>query len=95
MDEKYKDTLTGAKPLAPAEAKDEAAAKDEPSLESVFGELEEILNQMQRSDISLEDAFALFEKGMQRVRQCNARLDMVEKKMKMIAADGSEVLFED
>ncbi|MCC8142346.1 MAG: exodeoxyribonuclease VII small subunit [Lachnospiraceae bacterium] len=65
------------------------------SLEELFSELDEILAALDDPEISLEDSFALYEKGMKKVRQCNDRLDMVEKKMMMIAQDGSEVPFEE
>ncbi len=65
------------------------------SLEELFSELDEILAALDDPEISLEDSFALYEKGMKKVRQCNERLDMVEKKMMMIAQDGSEVPFEE
>lgn len=69
--------------------------KKEPSLEEMFQELDEILAGMENRDVSLEDAFALYEKGMKKVRQCNDKLDLVEKKMLVIAQDGAEVPFED
>ncbi len=65
------------------------------SLEDLFTELEDILQTMDERDLSLEDSFALYEKGMKTVRLCYDRLDRVEKKMRMIAQDGSETLFEE
>jgi exodeoxyribonuclease VII small subunit len=64
------------------------------SLEELFGELDEILSGMEERDVSLEDAFALYEKGMKKIRQCNEKLDLVEKKMLVIANDGTTVPFE-
>ncbi len=60
------------------------------SLEDLFDELDEILSALDDREISLEDSFALYEKGMKKVRTLNDRLDRVEKKMLVIAADGSE-----
>ncbi len=60
------------------------------SLEDLFGELDEILAALDDREISLEDSFALYEEGMKKVRMLNDRLDAVEKKMLVIAADGSE-----
>ncbi len=60
------------------------------SLEDLFDELDEILAALDDREISLEDSFALYEKGMKKVRALNDRLDRVEKKMLVIAADGSE-----
>jgi exodeoxyribonuclease VII small subunit len=64
------------------------------SLEELFGELDEILSGMEERDVSLEDAFSLYEKGMKKIRQCNEKLDLVEKKMLVIANDGTTVPFE-
>jgi exodeoxyribonuclease VII small subunit len=64
------------------------------SLEELFGELDEIISGMEERDVSLEDAFALYEKGMKKIRQCNEKLDLVEKKMLVIANDGTTVPFE-
>lgn len=65
------------------------------SLEEMFRELDEILAGMENREVSLEDAFSLYEKGMKKIRQCNEKLDLVEKKMLVIAQDGSEVPFGD
>ncbi len=45
---------------------------------------------MDDREVSLEDAFSLYERGMKRIRQCNERLDLVEKRMLVIARDGTE-----
>ncbi len=70
------------------------AEKDQ-SLEDLFTELDDIVSAMDDPQITLEDSFALYEKGMKKVRQCNDRLDMVEKKMLVIAQDGTEVPFDE
>ncbi|MCC8151480.1 MAG: exodeoxyribonuclease VII small subunit [Lachnospiraceae bacterium] len=64
------------------------------SLEELFEELDQILVSMDDREISLEDAFSLYEKGMKKVRQCNEKLDLVEKKMLVISRTGEEELFE-
>lgn len=64
------------------------------SLEMLFGELDEIIAKMEAPEIALEDAFALYEQGMGQIRRCNAKLDLVEKKMLMISKEGIEVPFE-
>lgn len=59
------------------------------SLEELFEEIEVILEKMEDKDISLEDSFLLYEDGMKKLKQCNERIDLVEKKMLVISADGS------
>ncbi|MCD8132811.1 MAG: exodeoxyribonuclease VII small subunit [Clostridiales bacterium] len=65
----------------------------ETTLEELFSDLDGILADMNDREVSLEDAFSLYEKGMKRIRQCNEKLDLVEKKMVMIAQDGTEETF--
>ncbi|MCD8046646.1 MAG: exodeoxyribonuclease VII small subunit [Clostridiales bacterium] len=64
------------------------------TLEELFAQLDEILAAMDDREISLEDAFSLYEKGMKQIRRCNEKLDLVEKKMLVIAQDGAEEPFE-
>ena len=61
-------------------------------MEHLYGR-DGILNNMEDPDISLEDAFSLYEQGMKDIRSCNEKLDLVEKKMMVIAEDGTEVPF--
>lgn len=39
------------------------------------------LEKLEGKDISLEDSFALYQKGMELVKTCNSKIDTVEKKM--------------
>lgn len=69
--------------------------EEEASLEEMFRELDEIMGRMESADVSLEDAFSLYERGMKMIRRCNEKLDLVEKKMLVIARNGEEVPFEE
>ncbi len=69
--------------------------EEQATLEEIFAELDEVLAAMDDRVVSMEDSFALYEKGMKTVRRCYDKLDSVEKKMLMIAEDGSEVPFEE
>ena len=73
---------------------EEKKKSEETSLEDMFQELDGIITGMEDRGISLEVAFALYEKGMNKIRQCNEKLDLVEKKMLVIANDGTTVPFE-
>ena len=63
------------------------------SLEEMFEQLDTILASMEDPELSLEDAFMLYEQGMKKIQTCNQKLDIVEKKMLQIAEDGTEVPF--
>ena len=54
-----------------SEKETEAGQERQPSLEEMFAHLDEILNNMEDPDISLEDAFSLYEQGMKDIRSCN------------------------
>ncbi|MCD8152421.1 MAG: exodeoxyribonuclease VII small subunit [Clostridiales bacterium] len=71
----------------------EIAETEDLSLEEMFAQLDEILAAMDDREISLEDAFSLYEKGMKQIRRCSEKLDLVEKKMLVIAQDGAEEPF--
>ena len=58
------------------------------SMEEAFQELDAILEQLEGKDISLEDSFALYQKGMELLRQCGSKIDTVEKKMLKLNEDG-------
>lgn len=70
------------------------AEQKEAGLEELFTEIEEILDHMEEKDISLEDSFLLYEKGMRKLKQCNDKIDKVEKKMLMISEQGELEEFE-
>ena len=40
-------------------------------------------------DISLEQSFHVYEKGMKLLRECNEKIDRVEKKVLELNSDGS------
>ncbi|MGN0352014.1 MAG: exodeoxyribonuclease VII small subunit [Roseburia sp.] len=64
------------------------------SLEETFRGIEEIIEKMESEDVTLEDSFAFYQKGMEELKNCNQILDQVEKKMQMINANGELEDFE-
>lgn len=62
----------------------------EQSLETVFGQLDEIVEQLDAEDVSLEDSFALYHKGMDLLKVCNEKIDMIEKKMMVLDENGEQ-----
>lgn len=57
-------------------------------LEENFDKLNETIEQLEQEDISLEDAFLAYSKGMELLKECNAQIDMVEKKVLKLSAQG-------
>ena len=60
----------------------------EQSLETVFEQLDEIVEQLEAEDVSLEESFGLYHKGMDLLRVCNDKIDTIEKKMMMLDENG-------
>lgn len=65
-------------------------AKKEIKLEDGFSKLEEIIEQLEKDDISLEDSFTLYSEGMKVLKQCNDSIDKVEKKLTILSESGEE-----
>lgn len=63
--------------------------KDQPNkkFEAALEELEQIVEQLESGDLSLEDSLAAFEKGVGLVKLCNQKLTEVEKKIELLVKD--------
>ena len=59
-----------------------------PTLEEAFTQIEAILTQMEEPEISLEEAFALYQQGVLQLKNGGTILDEVEKKMQILGEDG-------
>ena len=62
----------------------EERKEEERDLEGLFAELEETVKKLESDEISLEGSFALYQKGMELLRKCNDKIDMVEKKVQIL-----------
>ena len=58
------------------------------TLEESMERLETILDTLEGDDISLEESFALYQKGMKLVKSCKEKIDTVEKKILIMNGDG-------
>lgn len=58
------------------------------SLEDSFGKLEEIVEQLEAEDITLEDSFRIYQQGMEVLKYCSNKIDKIEKKVWKINEDG-------
>ncbi|MCR5715489.1 MAG: exodeoxyribonuclease VII small subunit [Lachnospiraceae bacterium] len=61
---------------------------EELSLEEAFGKLDQIVANLESPEISLEDSFTEYQKGMELLAHCKATVDTVEKKVLEINAQG-------
>ena len=58
-------------------------------LSELFASLDEILQTMQ-TDVSLEESFSLYHRGMELLKMCNDKIDTVEKKMLVLDEEGQK-----
>ena len=61
---------------------------EEISLEEAFNMLDEITRSLEKEDISLEDSFSAYKKGMDLLKICNDKIDQVEKKVLVLNEEG-------
>jgi exodeoxyribonuclease VII small subunit len=50
-------------------------------IEDRFKELDGIVNELESGEISLEESFELYKKGMDMLKECNKDIDKVEKQI--------------
>ncbi|RKI82204.1 exodeoxyribonuclease VII small subunit [bacterium 0.1xD8-71] len=58
------------------------------SLEETFEQIEEVIARLEAEDITLEESFLEYNRGMKLLQHCNATIDQVEKKVLQINEDG-------
>ena len=63
-------------------------AEQEKTLEIILSEVEEIIGRLQQRDISLEESFLLYQQGIQKLKNCNEKIDAVEKKLLLLNEEG-------
>ena len=51
--------------------------------------LEEIVRNLEKPDIALEDALTLYEEGIRLVKSCSKKLSEIEKKIELLTKDES------
>lgn len=72
-----------------AKKKEEISEKEQAlSLEEAFAQIEEVIGRLEAEDITLEQSFAEYNRGMALLAQCNETIDRVEKKVLKINEDG-------
>ena len=57
-------------------------------LEDMFTQLETVIQNMEKDDVSLEDSFDLYNRGMTLLKKCSRAIDEVENKVLVLDEDG-------
>lgn len=62
--------------------------KKEMGLEERFASIELILDQMEDENVTLDESFELYKKGMEQMKAANQALDQIEKAMLVMNESG-------
>ena len=66
----------------------ETRKKEEMSLEEMFSKMENIIGEMEKGDVKLEESFRLYNEGMQLLKKCSETIDTVGKKVLVLEENG-------
>ncbi|MCQ2517473.1 MAG: exodeoxyribonuclease VII small subunit [Lachnospiraceae bacterium] len=64
------------------------------SLDEDFETLQSILDELSKDDIGIEEAFTRYSEGMNLLKNCNSKIDRIEKKVLEISENMSLKEFE-
>ena len=64
------------------------------SLEDKFAMLDQMIQRLEQNDISLDESFQLYSKGMELVKECHNEIEDVEGKVLKLSDNGSLSDFE-
>ncbi|SHH47496.1 exodeoxyribonuclease VII small subunit [Cognatishimia maritima] len=62
---------------------------EEMSFEQAMAELEQVVNQLERGDVALENSITLYERGAALKARCEAKLKEAEEKVAAITLDAN------
>ena len=60
------------------------------SFEQAYEELERTVQRLEEGDLTLDEAIALYQQGMQLAQRCGAVLDAAELQIQQLAAAGTQ-----
>ena len=86
--EKMSENLSSASEMNTSEMTAFGVTPDVNGIEEAFERLNEILAKMDGDEVSLEESFRLYEQGMKLIKYCNETIDTVEKKVRVLSAEG-------
>ena len=78
--DEYADTSEGKKP--------------EMTIEESFAKLEQMVKTLDSDEVTLEESFRIYEEGMKLIKDVSSRIDLVEKKIRILESQGEPEDFE-
>ena len=67
-----------------------ALSSNSPDFEQSLSELEKLVEKMEKGDLSLEQALANFQRGIELTRQCQQTLKAAEQKVQILMDQGDK-----
>ncbi len=68
----------------PPDSPTSSPASDAPDFESALGELENLVERLERGDLPLEEALKTFERGVELTRHCQSSLRSAQQKVEIL-----------
>ena len=60
------------------------------TINEVFKNLDEVVEKLSNEENSLEESFSLYQSGMQLLKECNEKIETVEKKILIMDENGEK-----
>lgn len=60
----------------------------EMTLESLFDDLDAVVEKMESGDTTLEESFQLYQQGISMLKKCNEKIDLIEKQVLILEENG-------
>lgn len=60
------------------------------SVEESLKKLDELIDELAKSDISLDESFKLYNEGLKLVKMCNSQIDKIEKKIIILEKEAED-----
>ncbi len=67
----------------------QAEEAKEDGIDNLFSKLNDVIQNLEKEDVSLEDSFAYYHKGMELLKICNEKIDRVEKQIQVLDEEGN------
>jgi exodeoxyribonuclease VII small subunit len=72
-----------------------STAKGTPDFEGALNELEQLIEQLESGDLSLDDSLEAFEAGVKLTRECQKQLSKAEQKVQKLVQEQGQLQLED
>lgn len=69
-------------------AESKKKVEQEETLEELFTGLDSVVEKLESGEITLEESFQLYQKGMGMLKTCNDKIDAVEKQVLVLEENG-------